>query len=185
MTDRVVADRYAQAIVGLVSDVKELDVIDAEINLISDLLEQDETFRRFFLSPRVLPRVKKEFIRKVFLGKISTNILNMLLLIIDKHREKIVPGISDRFSTLANELRGVESGTVITAVPLRDDEFEMLQKKVQKFSQREITLHREVDPSLIGGVVLWLGDHVIDGSIRFRLESIKRRLLEVKTHLPE
>ena len=184
MTDRVVADRYAQALVGMVSNIEELDRIDNEIQAISDLLISDDTFRRFFLSPRVLPGVKKDLIKKIFSERVSSDVLNMILLIIDKHRENIVSEIARRFSELADELRGVESGTVITAIPMVDEDFKLLETTVQKFSKRRITLNQEVDPDLIGGIVLWLGDHVIDGSIKHRLETIRRDLLEIKTHMP-
>lgn len=184
MTDSVVADRYAQALVGTISDLNELDRIDAEINLVGKLLETDVTFKRFFLSPRVPQSDKKALIRKVFSELICADVLHLIYLIIDKHRENITTKIAKRFSALADELKGVEAGTVITAVEMHDDEFKLLEAKVQKFSGRKITLEREVDPSLIGGIILWLGNHVIDGSIRYRLDCIRRDLLEVKTHLP-
>lgn len=182
MSNSVVADRYAQALVGMISDMSELDRIDSEINLISQIIETDDTFKRFFLSPRVPQADKKALMKSVFSDKISSDVLNLILLIIDKHRENIVTLIAKRFSALANNLRGVEAGTVITAVPMTDTEFKMLSATVQKFSGRKITLERKIDPSLIGGVVLWLGNHVIDGSISHRLDSIKRKLLEVKSH---
>jgi F-type H+-transporting ATPase subunit delta len=185
LTDRVIADRYAQALVGLVSDLKELDRINSEIELISNLLEIDNSFRKFFLSPRILPGIKKELFQNVFKDRVSDDVLNLFLLIIDKHREGIFSELAKRFKTLADQIRGVETGTVITAVPIQDDEFQALENAVQKFSRRRITLIKEVDPGIIGGVVLWLGDHVIDGSIRYRLETIKRNLLEIKTHMPE
>ena len=167
----------------MVSNLNELDRIDTEINLVGKLIETDDTFRRFFLSPRVPQSDKKALIKKVFSDLICSDVLNLILLIIDKHRENITAKIANRFSELAAELKGVEAGTVITAVKMHDDEFKLLEAKVQKFSGRKITLEREVDPSLIGGIVLWLGNHVIDGSIRYRLDSIRRDLLEVKTHL--
>ena len=183
MTNSVVADRYAQALVGMISDLKELDKMDAEINFVGQVIETDDSFRRFFLSPRVPQADKKALVTSVFADKISSDLLHLILLIIDKHREKITSLIAKRFSALANELRGVQTGTVITAVPMNDVEFKMLEASVQKFSGRKITLERKIDPSLIGGVVLWLGNHVVDGSIQYKLDSIKSRLLEVKTHL--
>lgn len=183
MTDRVVASRYAQALVGLVSDLKELDRFDEDIEFIKDLLNKDDVFRKFFLSPRVLPKNKKDLIKNVFSDKLSPEVINMLLLIIDKHRENIIFEFAQRFDELSDELRGVETGKVITAVPIEDENFNLLEQKVQKFSGRKITLLREVDPAIIGGVILWLGNKVIDGSIRYRLETLKKDLLELKTSL--
>ena len=152
-------------------------------NLVSHIIQTDDSFRRFFLSPRVPQSDKKALIKKVFADRISNDVLNLILLIIDKHRENITTLIAKRFSDHANALRGVEAGTVITAVEMSESDFKMLQKKVQRFSGRNITLKREIDPALIGGIVLWLGNHVIDGSIRHRLDDIKRHLLKGKTHL--
>jgi F-type H+-transporting ATPase subunit delta len=181
----VIADRYAQALVGMISDLKELDRIDAELTLFSNLFKTDDRFRRFFLSPRVLTEKKKEFIRLIFKDQFSKEVINLILLIIDKHRENLALDITQRFDNLADEVRGVESGTVITAVPLHKDDFTLLEDRIQIFSKRRITLVQKVDPSIIGGVVLWLGNHVVDGSIRYRLEMVRRDLLALKSHMTQ
>ena len=185
MSDRVIADRYAQALVGMISDLKELDRIDAELTLFSNLFKTDERFRRFFLSPRVLTEKKKEFIRLIFRDQFSKEVINLILLIIDKHRENLALDITQRFDKLADEVRGVESGTVITAVPLHNDDFTLLEDRIQMFSKRRITLVQKVDPDIIGGVILSLGNHVIDGSIRYRLEMVRRDLLSLKSRMTQ
>ena len=185
MTDKIVADRYAKALVDTTTDLSQIDRLYRETAHVAQMIEKDESLRKFLLSPLVVPSVKKEIVKKAFEGSISKELMNLIFLIIDKHREAIITDVFTRFDQLAQELRGVETGTVISAVPINEDDFNLLEEKVQKFSRRRITLKREVDPSIIGGVVLWLGDHVIDGSVKNRLETIRRNLLELKPQLSE
>jgi len=183
LTNRIVAERYARALISTISSLAEIDRISNDLNQLVQIVQHDDVFRKFFLSPRVTPSTKKDLIRKTIGDRISKNVTNLVLILIDKHRENMLIDVLERFQVLADELRGVESGTVITAIPMDDRDFNLLEETVQRFSGRQITLKREIDQSLIGGVVLWLGNHVIDGSIRYRLETIRRRLMELKPQL--
>lgn len=180
MTNKIVTDRYAQALIDTMTDLNQIDKLHHETNYVSQIIEKDESLRKILLSPRVIPSVKKDIIKKAFEGSISNILMNLIFLMIDKRRENLIVDVFKRFDQLAEEIRGVEAGTVITAIPMSDDDFQLLQEKVQKFSKRRITLQREIDPSIIGGVILWLGNHVIDGSVKNRLETIRRNLTELK-----
>lgn len=105
--------------------------------------------------------------------------LNLILLLIDKNRGGMVVDVANRFSQLADELRGVENGALTTAVPIPDELFQRLEAAVQRFSLHKIILDRKVDPSIVGGAIVKLGNLVIDGSIRHRLSRFREEMMKV------
>jgi len=165
------------------TSLAEIDRAGNDLRFIVKIVEGDDRFQKFFLSPRIMPSTKKELIGKILTGKVLKSVINLVYIMIDKHRENMLVDVFERFKQLADEIRGVESGTIITAVPMDERDFQLLEERIQRFSGRRVTLNREIDPSIIGGVVLWLGHHVIDGSIQHRLDVIRRRLLDLKPQL--
>jgi len=181
--NQIVADRYARALLQLVGgDSTSLDQIDDELDMLGELLGSDPKFAAFLQNPRILPEEKKGVIRKVFGTRLSPRTLNLILLLIDKHREADLLGIAQRFSHLADLKRGVEEAEVITAVPLPEGQLRRLEAQVQRFSDHKITLRATVDPAILGGVVLRLGNRVIDGSLAYRLDQIRRSLMATTVH---
>jgi F-type H+-transporting ATPase subunit delta len=185
LASTIIAERYAHALIEMMANLAEIDRASNDLTSVIKIIESDDKFRKFFLSPRIMPASKKELVGKVLAGRVSKSVTNLIFIMIDKHRENIIFDVFEQFKHLANEIRGVETGTVITAVPMDDRDFKLLEEKVQRFSGRRVTLSSQVDPSIIGGVVLWLGNHVIDGSIRHRLDTIRRNLMELKPQLQQ
>ena len=179
----IVADRYAKALLTILGeDQTQLDQIDDELDMVGRLLVEDPRFADFLANPRITPGDKKAVVKKAFAAQLSPKTLNLMLLLIDKHRETDLLDIAARFSHLADLKRGVEKAEVISAVPLPADQLAKLTAEVQRFSRHNVQLIPTVDPDIIGGVILKLGDRVIDGSIRFRLQELRRTLQSATVH---
>lgn len=180
---QIVADRYAQALMQLTGNqLPELNRLDDDLDALALLLEQQPKLAAFLENPHILPADKKGVIQRVFGERVHPWVLNLILLLIDKHRERELTGIAHRFSRLADERRGVEEAVVITAVPLPAGQLEKLTAQVQRFSRHEVKLVTQVDPSILGGVILRLGNRIIDGSVRHRLQELKRTLQATTVH---
>lgn len=183
MSDQIVADRYATALMGLVGpDSATLDRIDDDLDAIGEILATTPSLSAFLENPRIAAADKKGLVQRVFGERVTPAVLQLMLLLIDKHRERELRGIADRFSRMADERRGVEEAEVISAVPLPPEQLQRLTAEVQRFSSHEVRLKTTIDPSILGGVILRLGNRIIDGSVRHRLQELKRTLQAAQVH---
>lgn len=182
-SNQIVADRYATALLNLVGqDGGELDRIDDELDALGVILATTPSLGAFLENPRIKAAEKKALVEKVFGGRVGPRVMHLMLLLIDKHREKELSGIADRFSRMADERRGVEEAEVITAVELPAAQLARLTEQVQRFSQHKVQLVATVDPAIMGGVILRLGNRIIDGSVRNTLQELKRTLQSAQVH---
>jgi len=180
MLDKGIADRYARALAAVATSREAVDKFDAELDAIIAFDQRDPSLLKFLSHPKIEIPKKKEVVRQTLGPYCSTPVLSLLLLMIDKKRGGLIIEAARRFSQLADEIRGVEKGVLITAVPISDDLFTRLQSNVQRHSQRKIILERKIDGSIIGGAIVKLGNLVIDGSIRHRLQHFREEMLKVR-----
>ncbi len=179
MLDKVIADRYARALVGLAPTPDLLDKFDDELDAIVEFNRRDPSLVKFLAHPKVEATKKKELVRKALGQYLSPYVLNLILLMIDKKRGGLIVDVARRFSQLADEMRGVEIGMLTTAVPIPDEIFARLEAKIQRFSMHKIVLERHVEPAIIGGAIVKLGNLVLDGSIRHRLRRFREEMLKI------
>ena len=179
MLTKGIADRYAKALLELASSTEEVDLFANQLDRIVELDEKDKSLIRFLSHPKVDAVKKKDLVKKVLGPYLSRYVLSTILLMIDNKRGHLVIVAAKRFSQIADEVRGVEKGTIITAVRLPDDLFERLDEDIQRFSERNIVLQKELDPSMIGGVIIKLGNHIYDGSVRAKLQHLRDEMKKV------
>ncbi|HWH37249.1 MAG TPA: F0F1 ATP synthase subunit delta [Candidatus Limnocylindrales bacterium] len=101
---------------------------------------------------------------------------NLLLLVLRRRRLEQLPRITEEFRRLYNRRAGVVEATAISAAPLSDTDVAELERRLVDIAGGRVELSLEVDPSLIGGIAVRLGDRLIDGSVRGRLERLRTRL---------
>ena len=179
MLTKGIADRYTKALLELASSTEEVDLFANQLDRIVELDEKDKTLIRFLSHPKVDAVKKKDLVKKVLGPYLSRYVLSTILLMIDNKRGYLVIEAAKRFSQIADEVRGVEKGTVITAVRLPDDLFKRIDEDIQRFSERNIVLQQELDPSMIGGVIIKLGNHIYDGSVRAKLQHFHDEMKKV------
>ena len=130
-------------------------------------------------SPRTRDRDKREVLKKTLDGKVATAVLLFVDLLLRKKRLGEFDVIVSEFEALVERQQGIKRAHVVSAVPLAGDERERLHRELERTTSSKIRLTDEVDPSLIGGAFVRIGDRVIDRSVRTLLESIEQQLLEV------
>ncbi|MBA2874479.1 F0F1 ATP synthase subunit delta [Thermaerobacillus caldiproteolyticus] len=177
MNKEVVAKRYALALFQIAKEQQLLDQLEEEIRVVRQVFADNEAFLSVLNHPKISLEKKKALIQETF-ASVSTPLQNTLLLLLDRHRIDIVPQLANEFIALANEVRGVAEATVYSVRPLREEEKQALSdvfaKKVGKVALR---IHNVVDPSLIGGVKLRIGNRIYDGSVSGKLERLQRQLI--------
>ena len=181
MLNLQLAHKYAAAIFEIAQDEKKLDVYGRELEKVKRELFSVPGVKEYFGDPRIEPSAKKELIKKAFKGELSNIVYNFLLLLVDKRRIALVEAIEEDYRAMANEAQGILIADVTTAMGIGDNQQKELRMKLSAVTGKKIRLRLHEDKSLIGGVVVKIGDHRIDGSVKGRLAMLTQELLNGKS----
>lgn len=174
----LVSRRYAVALFELCKEENNLDSIHEEFSAINQVISKERDLSDFMLSPQFRHEEKKTMLKQMFEGKISDTLLNFFCLVADKSRFDVMDGIYDYFHTLYFEERGIVSAVAYSVVPMKSELLEQLKINLEKQFNKKIVIENQINTELIGGVRLRIGDKVIDGSVKRRMELLKDNLLE-------
>ncbi|HEX2912798.1 MAG TPA: ATP synthase F1 subunit delta [Chloroflexia bacterium] len=167
--------RYAQAIFELAREQNNLEQWASNLETIAYTFSQPEV-QTFLENPKTSREKKTQFARTVLGTRVGPEALNLALLLIQRDRQNYVPGIYQEYIRLWNKLRGIEIAEVTTAVPVGPKEEELIRQRLSAITGKQITLKTNVDPEIMGGLVARVGDTLIDGSIRTRLQNLRKQL---------
>lgn len=174
-----IALRYSKALFNVSTTDAELQTRLQEILQIDALLKQSPTLMLFFKSPQIPMEQKKAVMDKAFDGNIDKHLKSFLFLLLDKRRFSYFPQIVKSYSRLVMEKLGILEARIITAVPIQADDKKRLSTKLEQKYGKKIDLIEEVDPKIIGGGILLIGNEQIDFSISGKLAKLKKELLSV------
>ena len=174
--DETLGTVYANALLDLVFEKGVHSEVLSELREVGRLLAEEPRFAPFLNTPQVGQQAKKDVIQRVFGGRVSDPTLNFLKIVIDKRRQANLPDMIEAFRAGYHVRMGELVVKVASSVPLAGGQQEELAAILKRKFDKEIILEERVDPELIGGLVLRVGDSRIDGSLRTRLEAIGDRL---------
>lgn len=177
MLTNQLALKYAQAIFEIASEKTMLDVVEKQLKLVEDTIAGHEELTTLMYHPLVPAAAKKDTISRVFAGELDGFVQNFLLLLVDKRREPALPAIIREYIRLANEARNIAEAEVFTAKELSAEQIEALAAKLSKVTGKNIVLKTTLDQALLGGVVVKIGDKLIDGSVARQLKVLKAALV--------
>lgn len=178
MRDETVAKNYAEALFELAGRNDALQGYGDAIDTIASFVDEDPKFRIFLETPRVDDADKKEVVRKAFGEALPKNVVNFVLVTIDKRRQRLLRSIAGQYHALLDAHMGRAHVQVTVARPTDDATKTMIAEKMSAILGMEAIPHVRVDPGIIGGLVVRTGDTIYDGSIRRRLDGMRRRLLQ-------
>ncbi len=138
-------------------------------------LYSDAEAAAFLLNSRVPPKEKQALVQKVLEGS-QKEVLSLALILLRRGRTPLGPGIAEAYQGLLDEARGISHATVTTAVSLSAEELEVVKKKLAEIAGGEVVVETEVAEGILGGVVVRIGDRLIDGSTKSRLLALKQKL---------
>ncbi|MDF2874051.1 MAG: atpH [Sporomusa sp.] len=177
MLTNKLAIKYAQAIYEIASERALLDNVEKQLRLVDATIAGHADLATLIYHPLVPAPAKKETINRVFAGDLDGFVQNFLLLLIDKRREPALPAIIREYIRLANEARNIAEAEVFTAKELSAEQLEALAAKLSEVTGKNIVLKTSIDQELLGGVVVKIGDKLIDGSVARQLKALKAALL--------
>ena len=174
MAKRFYARRYSQAVFNIALEKKELDRWQSDLRRIASLGE-NAALVAWFESPKLHFDDKAKLLSER-LGDINPLALNLACLLVTRGRLGTIGDIADEYQHLLDDYRGIEQAEVTTAIPLDDKDKLRLEERLGIVVGKKVVLKTEVDTSLIGGIIARIGDKLIDGSTRSKLEALKREL---------
>ncbi len=174
--------RYAQALIGLAEEQKQLDRVVQDMELLQRTAKESKDFVVFLKSPVIKKEKKKEVIGELFKNKVGTLSLNFLFLLCEKGREEILPHMITQFFMLRDEKLGIVSVDVKAATELSKDQFDQIQKRFESMTKKKVRISFNLDKQLKGGFVARVGDSVYDGSVRHQLELMRHRFIDGGMH---
>ena len=173
------ARRYAEAAFQIARERDELEQWHSDLKDIAQALEEP-LWAEVLESRKVDFETKLTIMTRAF-PEANPLVLNLVHLLISRGRLRLIEQIAEEYEQLLDAYHGLEHAQVITAVPLEEEDKRRLAEVLSTISGKKVVLTTEVNPAILGGMVARLGDKVIDGSVRGRLESLKKRLVETAT----
>ncbi len=177
MANSVYTRRYSQAVFRIALDKKELNRWQSDLRKIASLAKEDALFT--LLENREVSFDNKAKVLSERLGDINPLALKLVSLLVAKGRLGMINDITDEYQRLLDNYHGIEGAEVAevtTAVPLDDEDKLKLAQQITDMVGKPVVLKPKVDSSLIGGIIIRVGDKLIDGSIRNKLEALKKDL---------
>jgi F-type H+-transporting ATPase subunit delta len=175
MPNETLARRYATAVFQLAQEANRIPEVQHDLHTFVEALNADATVRRFYRSP-VVDRKEKETIVGDAFAKLDPIALHTVLLLIRKRRENLVEEIVRQFDDLERGARGAQVLRVTSARPLPKDELDAIVRRLSESYRTSFDVTPVVDPHLIGGIRVTMGDKAADGSVAGRLDDIARLL---------
>jgi len=174
-----VGARYAEALYQIAEREKTVEAIEQELLAVDAVIRENRDLQKMLYHPRITPEDKKALLGELFAGKVSGVTLELLNLLVERQREQFLSDIVGNYVDLANRARNVTEAMVTSAVELTPEERKQLAGLLNKLTGKKVETSYAVDPSLIGGVVVRIGDRVIDGSVRARLATLREHLRQI------
>ncbi|MDC3953591.1 ATP synthase F1 subunit delta [Polyangium jinanense] len=178
MSSETIARRYARAVFELGKELKNLPVIARDLADFSASFEKSDELRMVLSSPLIAEEQREALLKEV--GQrmsLSETALSTLRLLAKRRRLSALPDMVRQLEKLVDEDAGTLRATVTSAGPLSESYLAKLRAELEKSTGRKVVITNVQDPSLIAGIVTRIGDRVIDGSVKARLESFRESLL--------
>ncbi len=179
MLKGAVGTRYAEALYEIAAQENLVDKIEQEIKEVNSVIQSNTDLQKALYHPQISSEEKKDLLNALWGRKVSAVTMEFLKLLVEKQREKILDDIVVSYVALANKARNIIEAKITSAVKLTDQEKGQLEKLLNKLTGKRSKISYFVEPSLIGGIVVQIGDRVIDGSIRNRLDTLREHLRQI------
>lgn len=178
---KLISKTYGDALFDIALEKNAVEEFAGEVKAVAQAFSENPDLVKLLEHPKIVKEEKIKFIEDVFRGRISDEMTGFLVLVVDKGRQRELTAIFEYFTDRVREYKNIGVAYVSTPVEMSDARKEEIVKKLLDTTKyTDFEMHYKVDESLIGGMVIRIGDRVVDSSIKTKLEDIARSLKNVQ-----
>ncbi|MBD1397251.1 ATP synthase F1 subunit delta [Pontibacter sp. JH31] len=175
MSEIRIASRYAKSLIELAQEKGVLEQVNEDMNMFARTLDQNRELKLLMRNPIVKSDKKLAVINALFKGKVNEMTLAFFKIVAQKGRESVLEFIAPEFTKQYNLYKGITTASVTTAMPLTEELRNELGQRLVAQTGQKVELEEKIDPSLIGGFVLRVGDQQIDSSVKYNLSKLRNK----------
>ena len=176
--NRELAKKYAGALIAIATEANRLEEVETQLVAVRDAVRENRELSRFLYHPMLAREAKKEVVEKLFADTVDPLVVRFLAVVIDRGRIDLLEEIVDMYVLGSQAARNVQEAVVRTAIALTDEEERELIARLNEVTGKSVYLTTTVDPSILGGMIVTIGDRMIDGSMTRQLQEMKATLLK-------
>jgi F-type H+-transporting ATPase subunit delta len=180
MRDSTIARNYAETLLVLATRAEDLRGWGKMFTEVSTAVRANPSLRLFLESPKVSAAQKNEVIGKAFTDRMPRLMLRFIQSLVLHRRQMLIPEIAEEYLNLVDATEGRIHARVTVAKETDDAGRDAIARQLSRVFGKDVVPHLSVDPEIMGGVIVHVGDTVLDGSVRKRLASLRRRMLTGK-----
>ena len=173
----VVGDRYAESLFDLAKEENKVTQYLDDIKLVGEVLDSDPQIVQFFNHVLIENDKKIQLLDQSFKGNVDQYVLNFLKLLVQSRRIRYIDDIVKSYIKLSNQYLGIEEGMIYTPYELTDQQIQDIEKAISQKENKKVTLKVSIDPSLLGGIKVQISHRIYDGTIKNKVEMLKKELL--------
>lgn len=178
---KLVSKTYGDALFAVAKEENRIDEFYEEAKAMQEVLQTNAELNKLMDHPKIVKEEKVKVLEDVFAGRVSKEIIGLLNLLIIKGHYKDVQAVFEYFITLVKEEKRIGVAYVTTALELLKDQRKSVEARLlETTSYKSFEMHYDTDPSLIGGMVIRIGDRIVDSSIKTKLFDLSRNLKSIQ-----
>lgn len=175
MVEDRIGYRYAKSAFALAEEKNIVEETREDMGMIANVISSNREFAAFLKSPLISSSKKLTIVNEIFGGNYKSELAEMLVqLVVRKGREMYLPQVAESFLRLYDEAKKILRGVLTSAVPLSSDQMKKIKASMEEKSGKTFEMESEVNPELIGGFVLKVGDTLFDGSVASSLRKLNQ-----------
>ena len=177
MRETTIARSYAETLLVLAGKAGELRGWGQMLLDVAKAMETNPALRLFLESPRVPAQTKMDVLGRAFQDRMPRLMVRFLQALVKNRRQMLIPEIAREYLDLVDSAEGRLHARVTVAMEQSETETSAIAQQLSRLFAKDVIPHITVDPAIMGGVIVHVGDTVLDGSVRKRLATLKRRML--------
>jgi len=183
---KLVSKTYGDALFELAVESGQMDEMLEEARLIKQIIHEDSELSKLMNHPKIVKEEETGVLEQVFKGRVRDEITGIMRMLISKDHYGEMESVFTYFIDQVKEYKNIGTAYVTAPMPLSDSQKEQVKKKLLETTKYvEFEMHYDVDDSLIGGMVIRIGDRVIDSSVKSRLTTLTRELSKIQLKVGE
>ena len=176
MKRRTVADSYASSLFEIAHAERALDRVEKDLDNLKEILRSQRDLVSFLRDRGITPEGKRKALREILNKDISPIVLNKLDLLIEHGREGDIQRMVEAFENLVSAEKKKATATITTAIPLREEEREKIERELAEATGKSIRLKTRVDKAILGGAIIRINERVIDASLQKHLNDMRESM---------